>query len=88
MTNQPIINAAVITSVVGAFIALLTAFGIPITAEQQAAIMSLFAILAPFLVAWIANGKTTPLSNPRDATGAELTRFDGTPAKTSKESPE
>lgn len=81
MSNTPLITTAAITSIVGAVIALLTAFGVSLTADQQAAILGFIAVLAPWVVALVGHNTTTPLANPKDEDGHPLTRS-GTQAPT------
>lgn len=80
MNTQPLITTAAITSIVGAAIALLTAFGVPLTDQQQAAISGFVLVLAPWAVALIGQNTTTPLSKPRDTDGVELSRPGDKPA--------
>lgn len=80
MANYPLITAATITSLVTALIALLRAFGIGATPEQEAAILTLVALVAPWAVALVGHKFTTPLSNPTDIDGEPLTRSNGDPA--------
>lgn len=85
MSDQPLLTGTAIASFVSAIIGLLVSFGVPVTSEQQAAIMSLVAAAAPWIVWYLAKSRVTALSNPKDATGAELTRFDGSAARTKKD---
>lgn len=78
--QTPLITTAAITSIVSAAIALLVAFGVHLTADQTAAILGFITVLAPWVVALVGHNTTTPLSNPKDSTGAELVRkVDGMP---------
>lgn len=81
MQQNPVITTAAITSIVGAVLSLLTAFGVPMTPEQQAALSGFILIIAPWIVALVGQRTTTPLSKPRDTDGEILTRSDNTPAK-------
>ena len=54
----PVITAATITAGVGALITLLVAFGVPITTEQESAILGLVAVLGPIIVA-VVGARTT-----------------------------
>lgn len=74
MGNSPLIEAATITALAGAVIALLVSFGVPVTDQQTAAIMSIVAIVAPFAVPVLARGKWTSLADPKDEDGRALTR--------------
>lgn len=79
MSTSPVWNAAGISSIVSALIALLVAFGVPLTEQQTTAILSFVAVVAPFAVAWISASKVTPLSAPTDKDGIPLSRPDGSP---------
>lgn len=54
MNNEPIVTVATITAGVAALIGLLVSFGLPITSDQQTAILAFIGIVAPFVVAFIA----------------------------------
>lgn len=82
MTNEPLVTIGMIAAVVASFIALLRAFGVPISDDQQAAINQFLIAAGPIAVAIIARRYVTPLANPKDANGSELTRADGSPAAT------
>lgn len=74
LDENPVITANLITTLSAAVIALLVAFGIPITLEQKAAILALLGILAPVVATIWARRKTTPLVNPKDSDGTPLVR--------------
>lgn len=65
MKTEPLITTGVIVALVAATIALLRAFGVPISEEQQEAIKALLVVLAPILVAIIARSYVTPLADPK-----------------------
>lgn len=83
-TLSPVWNAAAISSIVSAIIALLVAFGVPLTEQQTAAILSFVAVAAPFVVALVVAPKVTPLANPTDEDGHPLSRA-GSDAPTMKQ---
>ena len=60
MKNEPLVTLASITAGATALLALLVAFGIPITQEQQVAILGVVAVAAPFVVAIAGRGRVTP----------------------------
>lgn len=62
MNHEPLVTTATITAAVTAVIGLLVAFGIPLTDEQQTAILAVVSVLAPLIVAAVARGKVTPAS--------------------------
>lgn len=80
MSEEPVITSATVVAFVTALLVLAVSFGLPVTEEQRAAIISVVAIVAPFGVIWWARRETTPLVNARDVDGEALTRFDGKPA--------
>ncbi|PYJ11240.1 MAG: hypothetical protein DMF06_03250 [Verrucomicrobia bacterium] len=84
MSNMPLITTAAITSIVGAVISVLLAFGVHLTPEQSAAIMGLITVLAPWVVALVGHNTTTPLANPTAKDGEPLVRASGdsTPPQT------
>lgn len=75
MTN-PLWNVAAITSLVAALIGVLVAFGVPITEDQTNKLLTLIATGAPFVVAYFASRKVTPLNNPTDTDNTPLVRSD------------
>ena len=60
MTKEPVMAAATIVSLVGSVVALLIAFGVDLTQEQQAAIVGLTNVVAPLVAAVIVRAKVTP----------------------------
>jgi hypothetical protein len=77
VSNYPLVSTAAITSVVGAFLALLVAFGISLTADQSAAIMGFVAVISPWVVALVGHNTTTPLARPTAKDGEPLVRAGG-----------
>lgn len=61
MKNEPVITVASITALVAALIALLIAFGVNLSDQQQAAIMGVVAVVGPLVAAFIARRKVTPV---------------------------
>jgi hypothetical protein len=73
MTNEPV---AVITSVIAfisAVIAMLPLFGVPLTAEQAAGIMAVVVAAGGVVSTLLIRSQVTPVANPRDNDGNELT---------------
>ena len=60
MSSEPLVTVASITAGVAAIIALLVSFGVPVTPEQQTAILRVVAVGAPIVVALVARGRVTP----------------------------
>lgn len=79
VSNEPLLSAAIVASIIGASITLLKAFGVPLTAEQQQAISAFVALIAPIAMALYARPKVTPLSNPTDEVGRPLSGPNGEP---------
>lgn len=78
--NEPIITANLITTLAGAILAVIVAFGVPIDLELKAALISLIAILAPVIATFWARKNSTPLANAYDVDGSKLIRLeDGQP---------
>lgn len=59
--DEPVVTAAVIQSLVAALLAAGAAFGLGLTPEQIAAITTVVAIVAPFIAAWWARQRVTPV---------------------------
>ena len=59
MSSEPLVTVATITAGVAAIIALLVSFGVPVTPEQQTAILGVVAVVAPIVVALVARGRVT-----------------------------
>lgn len=51
--SEPLVTTGTITAVVTALIALFVAFGLPVSDDQQAAILGVVAVVAPFVVAFV-----------------------------------
>lgn len=79
MSREPLVTVGVITAFVAAVFAVLVSFGVPVTDEQQNAILSLIAVVAPIAVALLARPKVTPVQFPQDSDGMPLVRADGAP---------
>lgn len=62
MKTEPVITTSLITAAATAIIALLVAFGLPLTGAQQQAILAVVAVAAPLLVI-AARGWTVPASD-------------------------
>lgn len=60
MKHQPLITAGLVTSLATAVIGVLVAFGVPMTKDQQAAVLVLVGVVAPLIVAAAAWRKVTP----------------------------
>lgn len=55
--SEPLLSVGTITAAVTAVIALLTAYGLPVSDGQQTAILGVVAVAAPLVVAALARGR-------------------------------
>ena len=62
MRREPLITIASMTALVAALIALATSFGLDLTGDQQAAIMGVLAVAAPFAVAFAGRSQVYSVS--------------------------
>ena len=60
MKYEPLVSVSSIVAAATAVIALLVAFGVPLTEDQKVAILGLVGVLAPVIVALVTRGKVTP----------------------------
>lgn len=60
MKSEPVLTVASLTSLVTALVALLVAFGVPLSDDQQKALLGLAAVVAPIVAAAIARRRVTP----------------------------
>lgn len=72
ISREPVLTIASVTALVIAVIALLRAFGVPITGDEQDAITGVVGAGGAIVSAFIARGYVTPLSSPRNSTGRPL----------------
>jgi hypothetical protein len=64
VSNEPLLSVGTLTAIATAIIGLLVAFGVNLTGEQQTAVLSVVAVLAPLAVAGIARNYVTPYRGP------------------------
>ena len=76
MEREPLLTKASWVALVTAVIAVAVAFGLPLTDEQQKALIALAGVLAPVAAAVWARGQVTPVADPRDDDGQPLTPAD------------
>lgn len=55
--TEPLLSVGSITAVISALLALVTAFGLDLSPEQQTAILGVAAVLAPLAVALVGRSK-------------------------------
>lgn len=65
MKREPVLTVGGIGAAAAAVLALLVAFGVPLTDDQQTAILGVVAVIAPVVVAVIARRFVTPVSSPQ-----------------------
>lgn len=56
-SSEPALAVGVITAIVGALLALVTSFGLDLSAEQTTAILGVTTVLAPLLSAWFTRAR-------------------------------
>lgn len=65
MKREPAITVGAISAAVAAVLALLVAFGIPVTEEQQTAILGVVAAIGPIVTGLLIRRKVSPaVKNP------------------------
>lgn len=69
--TEPIALGAAFLVLVSAVMALLIAFGVDLTQEQQVAIYGVFAASIGLIAAW-QRSQVTPVARPRDNAGRDL----------------
>ena len=60
MKYEPLISVSSIVAAATAIVALLVAFGVPLTEDQKVAILGLVGVIAPVIVALVTRGRVTP----------------------------
>jgi hypothetical protein len=58
--QEPAVTAGTLTALVAALLALVAAFGLPVTPQQRDAILGLVAVVAPIAVALLVRPQVTP----------------------------
>lgn len=64
MNTEPAITIGSVLTLVGAAIALLVAFGVDITDDQQKAILAFVAAAGPLATGLLIRGKVSPVAPP------------------------
>jgi hypothetical protein len=72
ITREPVITTVTATALIIALCALLRAFGVPITGDEQDAITGFVGAAGVIVAGFISRGYVTPLSSPRNASGQRL----------------
>lgn len=63
LSHEPVLTAAGIGALVSAVLVLMVRFGLPLSTDQQEAIITVVTLVAPLLIAaWIARSKVVPVS--------------------------
>ncbi len=60
MSNEPVWTVAGITAFCAAVITALIAFGVPLTADQQQALLGLVAVASPLVAAFFSRRRVSP----------------------------
>lgn len=68
MKTEPLLTTASLGALAAAVIAVLVAFGLPITDQQQVAVLGLVAVVSPFALAIVARQFVTPTSQVLEQT--------------------
>ena len=76
-TTEPAVTIGAITAAVAAVLALIVAFGVSLTPEQQVAILGIAAVAAPLIVALITRGKVTPSASVVETVSPKGARIAG-----------
>ncbi len=69
MDTEPLLTVGGIGALVSAVIALIVAFGVPLSDGQTVAILGVVAVVAPFVVAAVGRGKVYAPATVRRLTG-------------------
>lgn len=72
-TREPLAVRAALIAMASAVLQTLVAFGVPLTADQQASVSTLVNVTTILMVVLWSRGTVTPLSDPRASDGTPLT---------------
>lgn len=73
MKRDPLALKGLVVAVVTAVLNIVVWFGVDLSVDQQASITAVSGSLAALVVAWLARKDVTPVSDPRDNEGNDLT---------------
>ena len=73
MERQPVVNRAFIVAAVGLAVAALAKAGVVVPKDVATNLVEVAAVLAPIALAYWARRHVTPVKDPRDADGNQLT---------------
>jgi hypothetical protein len=76
-----------IGAAVAVLITLGVSFGLPISLDQQSAILGAVAVIVPLVVGWWADRRTTPYVDPRNQAGQQLRPAPGPTTSPNAEQP-
>lgn len=62
MKREPLVTVATVTGIAAAVVALVVAFGLDLTDDQQAAILGFVGVVAPLVVALVVRPRVTPVA--------------------------
>lgn len=72
--TEPVLTAATVVTVVTALLAAAVAFGLPVTDDQQAALLGAVAVVAPVILAIIARNRAWAPATVRQTVQAEVAK--------------
>lgn len=72
-TREPLVTNSSIIAIVTAVLALVVAFGLELSQDQQVAILGVTATVVPVILALVTRGQVTPVAAPRGNDGEPLT---------------
>jgi hypothetical protein len=62
MKDEPVLTAAGIAALIAAVLILLSRFGVPLSSDQQQAIIAVVALAVPLVAAVVARSKVVPVA--------------------------
>lgn len=72
-TREPLVTNGSIIAIITAVLALVVAFGVDLTTDQQVAILGVTATVVPVVLALVTRGQVTPVASPQNDDGVPLT---------------
>jgi len=79
MNREPLAVRGAVIAVVSAGVQMLVAFGVPLTGEQEGALLAFVNVASILAVIVWTRGAVTPVTDPRDDYGDPLTPDSGEP---------
>ena len=66
MSNEPVLTAASVGALVAAVLSAVALFGLPITPDQQKAVVLVVMLAFPIVAAFVARSQVTPVAKASD----------------------